>query len=202
MGVYRGCSIFFAIMDTGNNTSAPETRYRRTSSEYGLAGAAAEVAASSLVFIVDTSLGVTTCPSIVLKPRTEKPVVNREKKNPTTMIESTFTASKFDPSLGAVGNMATPGTKNTDIQRANNPAPGLKNSKTASPEPARNTSASTIIENIATHPAIIDGKVMPFSLKSFRSKMSRVTKYSTPAISFFWKLESSDDVVVAVEPPR
>ena len=73
--------------------------------------------------------------------------------------------SKIDPTDGAIGSIARPGTKNTASHFVKRVVAGVKYSKIESPSPGTIALETTRKANKSPHPASWAGNLMPACLK-------------------------------------
>ena len=88
-----------------------------------------------------------------------------------------------DPTLGANGNMANPGTKNTGNHLVNKAVPGPNAVKMDWPEPGTTRSATNKAKNKTTHPANCAGKEMPLVTKTFLTPRSTRAMATAPEMA-------------------
>mmetsp|Transcript_46448 Transcript_46448/g.98512 ORF Transcript_46448/g.98512 Transcript_46448/m.98512 type:complete len:353 (+) Transcript_46448:637-1695(+) len=100
-------------------------RVRKSVLLKGLGGLAfATLALEAATAVVGSSLPPPS-PMSFLMPRTDHAVVNRVKRNPPTMTDTTLSTSRASPNPLASGSVMRLGTKNTGSHFANSIAPGF-----------------------------------------------------------------------------
>lgn len=146
----------------------------------GDAAGSVAVVGGGVVVVAVVSLRVPDDRSLRM-PKTDHDVVNRLNKNPPKITVATFASSAASPNRGAKGKVTKLGTKKTGNHFANNMAPGLRASYTASPQSPLLLSLEAVTHlrpnNVAKripHPASEEGKAMAYFLKRRRRVMSMV----------------------------
>lgn len=79
----------------------------------------------------------------------------------TFCVQTDFRTSKPEPTEGASGSIANPGTKKTGNHLVKRAAPGPRLEKMESPSPGLTNSAVNMKNNNAMHPPNGEGNLMP-----------------------------------------
>ena len=96
-----------------------------------------------------------------------------------------FRTSIPEPTDGASGSIANPGTKKTGNHLAKRAEPGLRLAKMESPSPGLTNSAKNMKNNSAMHPPNIAGKLISWDLRTLFVTLSTRVKITAPVRASF-----------------
>mmetsp|Transcript_28933 Transcript_28933/g.78388 ORF Transcript_28933/g.78388 Transcript_28933/m.78388 type:complete len:252 (-) Transcript_28933:219-974(-) len=168
-----------------------------------LKGLAGGPEATGVLFLVACAgAGGTIFPSSFLKNKTVNATEYSVYTNPRPVTKRTFATSIPDPTLGAKGSMANPGTKNTGSHLVRRVVPGVRYSNIAFPFPGAMASANTKKANRIPHPPSCAGNLIPASTKNLLTIRSMIVKTTVP-VTASSKIAGLDEAGAASTfPPR